>query len=64
MASLIYDSADIRSRMRGELKAQPEVSKPKPLCPKCYDVGWVTDMSSIRVVTCSACFNPKGLPSP
>jgi len=63
MMNLIYDYADIRSRLRGELKAQPP-PKSRPLCPKCCDVGWVTDLSSLHVITCNACYNPKGLPSP
>jgi predicted nucleic acid-binding Zn ribbon protein len=64
MTSLIHDYADIRSRMRGELKAEPEPKK--TLCPKCNDRGWVIDNPACPVffIVCNACYNPKGLPSP
>jgi len=66
MSSLVHDYADIRSRMRGEFKAQPQ-PKPKPLCPKCGDSGWVAyapPRAPIDFIICNACYNPKGLPSP
>jgi hypothetical protein len=65
MTSLIHDYADIRSRMRGEMKARP-APKPKPLCPKCSDRGWVIDNPTCPVffIVCNACFNAIGLPSP
>jgi hypothetical protein len=66
MSSLIYDYRDIRSRMLGDLKPKPE-PKPKPLCPKCHDSGWVISVvprAPVGFITCNACFNPKGLPSP
>lgn len=64
-SSLIFDFADIRSRMLGDLKARPEPSK--PLCPKCDDAGWVNQFHPTvqpYFVTCNFCYNPRGLPSP
>jgi hypothetical protein len=60
MTSAVFDFKDIRARMLGNEKKQPE-------CIRCDGSGWIEDYVVTRppaFETCPLCFNPKGQPSP
>jgi len=57
VSAIVFDYAGIRSRMLGDLKAQPQ---PKNgLCPKCDDAGWVYSGPIRGFTVCNICLNPK-----
>jgi len=67
MTSFVYDFKDIASRMKGELKAQPEITSIYPYCAICEDTGWVEDPFTARPPAfkeCTYCGNPLQRLSP
>ena len=62
--SLVFDFADIRSRMLGDDK--PARKAEEPACTACEGGGWVQIYSPMPPAfgICERCFNPDGHPCP
>lgn len=73
MTSIVFDFEDIRSRMLGDDKPQPQ-PKTRPSknmiatkaadCHICKDIGWISILDTKAFKVCPRCYNPNCLPSP
>jgi len=67
MTSAVFDFSDIRSRMLGDLKPQPNREEPPAVpCSLCEGCGWVECYSPRppAFTLCTRCFNPESRPCP
>jgi len=62
MSNLIFDYADIRSRMLGDDKPAPKAEK--PTCHRCDGKGWMPALFYVGFMACHVCGNPEAKPCP